>query len=189
MDNLTVTPAERERLTRYLASSRASLLQLTKGLSAAELDYKPAPDRWSAAENLEHLTIVEEFVFDRLTTALGSADPAKRSAWEGKDDAVVQEVESRAKRYPSPELGWPTGRWPHDDLFRQFDAVRQRTSDFAATTKAPLRSYLMPHPVFGELDCFQWLLMMAAHTVRHRAQIEELMASADFPQRAAAYHS
>jgi hypothetical protein len=186
MDQATITPAERKRLTQYLAASREELLQLTRGSSPAELAYKPAPDRWSAAENIEHLTIVENIVFGRITTALeGSTDPSKRSAWDGKDDAIVQEVESRVKRYQSPELGWPTGRWSHEELFRQFDTARQRTSDFAASTNAALRNLLFPHPLFGELDSFQWLLMMAAHTVRHRAQIEELMATPACPQAAA----
>jgi uncharacterized damage-inducible protein DinB len=185
MDQAIITPAERERLTRYLAASNEQLLKLTQALSPAELDYKPAPDRWSAAENVEHLAVVENIILDRITKALEASADSKRSAWEGKDDVIVQEVESRVKRYQSPELGWPTGRWSHDELFRQFEAARQRTSDFAASTNAALRSYLLPHPFFGEVDCFQWLLMIAAHTVRHRAQIEELMATPDFPRAAA----
>lgn len=186
MDQVAITPAEREQLTQYLAASCEHFLKLTRDLSAAELDYKPAPDRWSAAENIEHLTIVENIVLGRVTNALGeTAAPAKCSAYEGRDDAIVQAVESRVKRYPSPELGWPTGRWSHDELFREFEAARQRTSEFAASTNAALRSHCFPHPLFGEVDCFQWLLMIAAHCVRHTAQIEELMATPAFPRVAA----
>lgn len=186
MDHTPITPAERERLTNYLATSRDKLLELTKGLSAAELDYKPAPDRWSAAENIEHLTIVENIVLNRVVNALeGSADPSKKGAWEGRDDAIVQEVESRVKRFQSPEMGRPTGRWSHDELFRQFEATRQRTSAFATSTTAAPRGHLFPHPFFGELDCYQWMLLMGAHCVRHTAQIEELMATPGFPRAAA----
>ena len=181
-----ITPVERERLTRYLAASREKLLLLVKGLSAAELDYKPAPDRWSAAENIEHITVVENIVFGRVTSALGSSpDPSKRGAWEGRDDAIVHEVESRVKRLQAPELGLPKGRWAHDELFRQFEATRQRTSDFATSTTAAPRSHVFPHPFFGELDCYQWMLLMGAHCIRHTAQIEELMATPGFPRAAA----
>jgi len=80
----------------------------------------------------------------------------------------------------------PMGRWPHDQLVREFEAARKRTSEFAATTSADLRQAAFPHPMFGPLDCYQWLLLIAAHGERHRAQAEEVMADANFPRSAAA---
>jgi hypothetical protein len=38
------------------------------------------------------------------------------------------------------------------------------------------------HPVFGDLDCYQWILSMGAHAERHLKQILETIASQDFPQ-------
>jgi len=69
---------------------------------------------------------------------------------------------------------------------QQFAAARKRTSEFAAATNADLRRHFLPHPVFGDLDCYQWLLLLGAHCDRHRVQSQEVKASAEFPRAAAA---
>jgi hypothetical protein len=45
-----------------------------------------------------------------------------------------------------------------------------------------LRRHFFRHPIFGDLDLYQWLLMIAAHCDRHRVQSEEVMASPEFPR-------
>src|SRR5262249_5841896 len=155
-----ISPEERKRLTEYLADTRERLLRSTRGLTPEQLDYKPAPGRWSVAENLEHLTIAEGRVLPRIEEALkGSADPGKRSAWEGRDDELVQAIENRTPRAQAPDVVQPRGQWRNQELFRQLQAVRQRTLEFAATTNAGLRHNFYPHPFFGELDCYQWLMI------------------------------
>src|ERR1700730_9555651 len=104
MNSLTITPAERERLTNYLAETRERLLRAIKHLSWAQLDYKPASDRWSVAENVEHISIVENLVLERIKKAFeGSIDPSSGSAWQGRDDALAAEIENRARRLQAPE--------------------------------------------------------------------------------------
>ena len=182
-----ITTEERKRLTEYLAETRERLLRTTRGLTPEQLDYKPAPDRWSVAENLEHLTIAESRIFPRVEESLkGTSDAAKQSAWQGREDELIQAVITRTPRYNAPEFVQPTGQWRHEELFRQLEAARRRTSEFAAATNAGLRRHYFPHPVFGDLDCYQWLLIMGSHFERHRAQIEEVMADARFPRSAVA---
>ncbi len=95
-----------------------------------------------------------------------SAD-APKSAFE-EDDVLVARVVDRDERMKGPERLMPTGRWSDDELFGEFEAARKRTADFAATTDASLRQSGFPHPAFGPLDCYQWLLLIAAHGERHR---------------------
>ena len=176
-----MTPAERERLTNSLSETRRQLLDTVQNLSPAQLDYKPGPDRWSAAQIVEHLAIVEGIVLIRIDATLKSPEP-KPSAWQGRDDALMETIRSRESRVQAPERVRPAGQLRHEELFRQFDASRGRVIDFAATTDAPLRSLCSPHPIFGDLDCYQWLLSVAAHSERHHAQILEVMADANFPR-------
>jgi hypothetical protein len=178
-----ITPAERERLTGYLSQSGSQLLETVSSLSPAQLDFKPNPDRWSAAQIVEHLTILEGFLPILIDATLKS--PPQQSAWQGRDDALIQDIRSRESRVQAPERAHPTGRFQHEELFRQFEAARKRNIEYAATTNAPLRNFCTPHPVFGQIDCYQWLLSAAAHCERHHAQILEVMASADFPRAAA----
>ena len=184
---LAITEDDRKRLTQYLTETRERLLGTARGLSPQQLNHKPGPDRWSVAEVLEHLTVTESRLLPRIEAVLqGSPDPAKASAWEGREEALLQSVISRSPRVQAPDPIQPTGRWGHEELFRQMEAARGRTSEFAATTNAPLRGFFQTHPVLGELDCYQWLLITGAHWERHRAQIEEVKADVNFPRRVGA---
>jgi uncharacterized damage-inducible protein DinB len=182
-----MTPAERDQIAAYLTETREDLLRAMRGLSREQLLYKPAPDRWSVAECLEHIVLVERRVMERVAGALQQpADPAKRSAYEGRDESLVQRIVDRSNRSKAPDIIAPLGRWPHAQLLPEFEAARKSTADFAATSSADLRGHMATHPHFGDLDCYQWLLMIGAHGERHRAQAEEVMASVGFPRAAAA---
>ena len=50
-----MTSAEREKLLKNLEESRERLLRTAKDLSREELHYRPAEDRWTVAECLEHI--------------------------------------------------------------------------------------------------------------------------------------
>jgi len=178
-----MTSAEREVLLTNLAESRERLLGLAQGLSREQLHFRPAPDRWTLAECLEHIVIVEGRVLRLVQQTLETGpDSSKRSAMEGQDHAMVHGTAGRAVRFQAPEYLVPTGRWPDEQLLKEFEAVRQQTREFAASTDADLRRHFFAHPVFGDLDLYQWLLLVTAHCDRHRAQSEDVMASPGFPR-------
>jgi uncharacterized damage-inducible protein DinB len=180
-----MTPVEREQLLNNLAGSSDRLRGAFAGLSREQRHYKPAPDRWSVAEIVEHLTTVEARLLEMLQKALEApADSSKRSAMT--DQAMIADVAGRITRFQAPEFLAPSGRTPDEIMWQSFDAARKRTRDFAASTNADLRGHLMNHPVLGDLDCYQWLLLLAAHCDRHRVQGEEVKASAGFPRAASA---
>jgi len=182
-----MTPGERETVLRNLADSRERLLGTVRGLSREQLHFRPAPDRWTVAECVEHLTFVEGRVLKLIEKSLSDGPAAsKRSAFDGKETAMVEDIAGRITRFQAPEFLRPNGRWPDEQLLSEFEAVRQKTREFASSTNADLRKHFYAHPVFGELDCYQWLLLIAAHCDRHRAQSEEVMATAGFPKSSAA---
>ncbi|MFZ0820242.1 MAG: DinB family protein [Candidatus Acidiferrales bacterium] len=186
MNSQTISQSERDRLTTNLKETRERLLLIVRSLSPEQLDYKPAANRWSVAENIEHVTKVEGLILQRITNTLqGPSGSFNPSGWQDRDDEVVALVLNRSNRFKGPDAVQPTGQWRHDELFPEFEQARRRTHEFAATTNADLRRSTFRHPIFGELDCYQWLLMLSAHSDRHRAQIEEVMATADFPRAAA----
>ena len=60
------TADERAAATAYLKKTEAGVLEGAKGLSAAQLNFKQAPDRWSVAEVLEHIASAEDFLMDMV---------------------------------------------------------------------------------------------------------------------------
>jgi uncharacterized damage-inducible protein DinB len=174
-----MTPAERSRVALYLAETRENLVRSTQNLWRAQLQFKPAPDRWSVAECLEHIIVVESLILNNIEKTLQQASPSSKRAMS--DDEIMSTVVNRSFRVKGSERLMPTGRWSHDQLLSEFDAVRKRTSDFASSTNAPLREHGYPHPMFGQFDCYQWLLAIGGHGERHRIQAEEVIADAGFP--------
>ena len=62
-----LTQADRERSVKYLQQTRDGVVAATKGLSEAQMKFKPAPDRWSVAETLEHIALAEDFLLQNIS--------------------------------------------------------------------------------------------------------------------------
>ncbi|HYV61475.1 MAG TPA: DinB family protein, partial [Bryobacteraceae bacterium] len=56
------TPADKQRAVAYLEKTKNGVVEATKGLSDAQWNFKPAPDRWSIAEVVEHLAAAEDML-------------------------------------------------------------------------------------------------------------------------------
>jgi DinB family protein len=183
---LPTTSEERDFAAKHLRESRERFFQTVRGLTAEQLNYKPAPDRWSVGQNLEHVVLVERRGSGFVATSLKQpADPSRRSGYPGSHEGLVAMARDRSHPRRGPEAVQPKGGQPLDQLLQGYDAARKFTRELLATD-VDLHTYFAPHPVFGELDCYQWILILAAHSDRHRAQAEEVMAAPGFPRAAAA---
>src|SRR5580658_4584173 len=138
---------ERKLVLEHLAQSRERLLQAVDGLSAEQRTFQPAEDRWSVAGNVEHIILVESFVFQTMQHVLkAQPEPAeKQIEVRRKDPIVFERVPARTRRVMGPEAVHPKNRWPDfEELLRQFEATRQRSVTFAIGTEADLRSHFFP---------------------------------------------
>jgi uncharacterized damage-inducible protein DinB len=176
---------ERRLVLDHLAASRERLLGAVDGLSAEQRTFQPAEDRWSVAGCVEHIILVEAFVFQTMQTAL-QAPPepaAKQTEVRRKDPIVIAKVPARTSRVMGPVEVHPKNRWPDfEELLQQFETTRQRSVTFATATEADLRGHCFPHPFLGDLDCYQWLLFLGLHCERHVRQLEEVKADPGFPK-------
>ena len=174
---------EREFVVDYLARTRERLVLEVEGLSTEQRNFRPAEDRWSIADCVEHITMVESGVLDRIQQALQSApEPVKQDEVRGKEQIILEKVPVRDQRIKGPAIFMPHGRWPDfEDLVREFEATRERSVRFSAVTQAELHNHFFPHPVLGLCDCYQWLLLIGAHCERHVRQMEEVKADPAYP--------
>ncbi len=175
---------ERQLVVDQLKSSQERLLGLVQGLTADQWTFRPAEGRWSIGECVEHVIRVENRVLGLIGKKLDEStpEPEKRDPTHAKDAVVAQSVPDRTIRREAPEPVRPTGQWAvANELLAEFQKTRQRTAEFAATTQGDLRSHFVPHMALGELDCYQWLLVLSLHGVRHAQQIEEIKAAPGFP--------
>jgi uncharacterized damage-inducible protein DinB len=157
----------------------ARLSESAEGLSDGQEAFRPSPERWSIAEILEHVSLVEAQVVRLLQMVLHKAEAAGGSR---RDDAsfapvsIKEFVEQAATRkYKAPEMAVPTGVVAVADSLASLratrDALRELRPRFEQIDCTQLR---YPHPAFGPLNLYQWLAFIGIHQTRHRRQIEAL---------------
>lgn len=175
---------DREQGIKYLEKTRDGVLAATKGLSEAQWNFKPAPDRWSVAEVTEHIAAAEDLLMQRLQGEVMKA-PARTGSEDVKaiDAFVLQAIPDRSHKAQAPEPLKPTNRFgsPQDSL-KHFRESRGKTIAFLKKTN-DLRQHVTDSPLGKKLDAYEWLLFIAAHSERHTKQIDEVKADPNFPKK------
>jgi len=178
-----VTQAEKDKALQYLETTKKNVLEATKGLSEAQWNFKPAPDRWSVAQVMEHIAASEDFIRGMLKEKVMMA-PAGEPGRDVKktDDAVLVMVPDRTTKAQAPEPLVPTNRFGSPEgAIKHFVESRATTEDFLKTASG-LRDHVTDSPL-GKLDGYEFVLFIAAHSERHTKQINEVKADANFPKK------
>lgn len=178
-----VSQAEKDRALQYLETTKKSVLEATKGLSEAQWNFKPAPDRWSVAQVMEHIAAAEDFIRDLLKEKVMVA-PGGEAGRDLKktDDAVLAMIPDRTNKVQAPEPLWPTNRFGSPDgSIKHFVDSRATTEDFLKGATG-LREHVADSPM-GKLDGYEFVLLIAAHSERHTKQINEVKADPNFPKK------
>jgi DinB superfamily len=177
----TLSQADREKGIKYLEQTRDAIVADTRNLTPAQWNFKPAPDKWSVALTLEHITLAEDSLYQLVTNKVMNSPAGAPDRDIAKTDAMVLGmVPDRSTKRQAPADLVPTGRWTPAETVDHFLQSRARTIEFLRATP-DLRQHVMDSPL-GPLDAYQWLLFIAAHSERHTKQILEVEASPDFPK-------
>lgn len=181
----SLSKEERKYAAGILKETKRFFLKNIKGLSETQLDFKAAPEKWSIRQCMEHITLSESFLDQLLQGTLNSpANPEKRAEIKIKDEEIVSFLIDRSKKAQAPEPIQPKGNFKSAaEMIQQFNVARDKHIDYMKTTQDDMRNHCTPHPVFGMLDSYQWMLLLAAHSKRHTLQIEEVKSSPGFPQK------
>lgn len=177
------TQEERDRAVKYLNETRAKVMEATKGLSVAQLNFKPAPDRWSVAEVAEHIAAAEDMLYGTIQDQVMKA-PARPAGEDVKaiDEFVLAAIPDRTHKAQAPEALKPTNRFAAlEGTLKHFNESRDKTVGFVKTGQG-LRDHAVDSPLGKKLDAYEWVLFIAAHSERHTKQILEVKADPNFPK-------
>jgi len=162
-------------LLRYIDDQAAELRATFQAVPADRIDRHPAEGRWSPAEVMHHVVIVER----RLAPLLGRLIEQARSIGPERDESPLLPV-LRPQRFVSRERRVVTGEMfePRDTnsatLLTDFDGVRQTLRDVIVTGDGvALGEVSAPHPALGNLTGYEWIAFVGSHAARHAAQIRE----------------
>jgi DinB superfamily len=174
-----MTQRDREHVVAHLQMTETWLLDEVSPLSATQLNFRAAPERWTIAEVVQHLVIAEPTYWKLLQDGVKQA-PQKLEKqatdadvlWYGIDRTRHEKTES-SKDAKGQTIDVRQGL----DSFRK---LHDMMLDYARNTDDDLRAHAVPE--WG-VDAYQCLLEISTHTQRHILQIREVKADSRFPKQ------
>lgn len=174
-----------DSLIQYFNETTKNLEAQVAGLSEAQLQFKPAADKWSISQCLEHIIRSEKMIFDMAKEGLAKApQPERRKEIKVTDDNLKSMLTDRSHKFQAPKELQPEGIYKNaEKAVSDFHAARQPVLDFIKNANAEdLRNHINDYPT-GAVDGYQGLMFIAAHCARHTKQIEEIKADPNFPKK------
>lgn len=136
-------------------------------------------DRWSVAEVVEHISIVEAGIAGLCAKLL---DRAKENGApsDGKiklsDEFLVGGEKSVSEKWQAPDRVHPTGTKTIGESFAvmadtrvKLEQLRPMFEEFSSSDSK------FPHPFLGDLTAAEWLCLIGGHEVRHMRQIRRIL--------------
>jgi uncharacterized damage-inducible protein DinB len=168
-----------QEVLEYLDTTRTALSNAVEQVAPARRDEQPAADRWSVAQVLDHLAIIEgrivRLVAGRITEAKAAGLGPEVETSSVLDSINRNGIRDRSKPVEAPEPVRPqSGR----DAASGWQALEQSRSNLRAATLEgdglALSEVTQQHPVLGLINLYQWLIFVGAHEARHTDQISEI---------------
>jgi hypothetical protein len=152
----------------------------------ADRERRPAPERWSVTEIVDHLAVVEQRVARVLSGQLADAR-AKGLPGESDDSSVMgmmrmDRLLDRRRPITTPETSLPRGGVDAATAWSGFEEANRSIRELAAASDGmALGEISVPHPAFGPLNLYQWFLFVGGHESRHALQVREMLQQPQTP--------
>ena len=156
---------EKREIIAGLETGRETLVHAIRGITEEAAHRKPDAGRWSILECMEHIAIAEDHMFGLITSASRADTPQLN---KGREALIRKRGADRSRKVEAPDVAKPFGRFHTlDDATQNFIDSRRRTMNFVEECDTDLRAMLATHPVVGPVNCYELILIMSAHPLRH----------------------
>jgi hypothetical protein len=164
---------------------------LVSGLSNAQLNWKPAPEKWSIAQCLDHLAVTSQGFDDYFSAALlrgrkkwpMTKGPAYRPSFVG--GWLIKQVDPvTGRNLPAPKVFRPADSSSIEAALEKFLKQQERFIEFVRETngvdynKTKLRSPVTPLMRYSLADAF---VVTVVHGRRHLGQARRVRETPGFP--------
>jgi len=172
----SLSRGEREFACEYLAFTKNLLLDSIAGLGRAAMEARTERDRWSMAENIEHLALAGDITWKILHEQLGkSPTPERRELIRVSIKRIICIMSDRSRKLSCLSGLLPAGRFADTEAaLAHFVEQRDQLIHYVRHTEDGLKDRHAFHPFVGTVNLYQFLLLEGAHTARHVLQIEEI---------------
>lgn len=169
----TLSGKERSSLVHALKTSKSNLLHSIKGLTRAQLTFKPSRNAPNIKQCLAQLTAVQDSLWAVTQTALAQKPrPALQSTLSDMD------ILKSWQQQPLPVTAVnKTVAALADDFTEKSNSIIK----YVKTTTEDVRRHTTTTPA-GNLDAYQLMLAISAQTTYYTNEIEKIKAAPGFPQ-------
>ena len=165
------------KLFEHLDHHRANLRTAVEEVPPELRSQRPAPERWSVIELLEHLVLVERRLTYLFKQWLAEAREQNLPPEDETDFGLSENLEivlNRGYQVTASEAVRPQGKLNEAAAWVALEEARR---DLKATVLGfeglPLGGIIRPHPAIGPINFYQWVEFVGWHEARHTAQIRE----------------
>jgi hypothetical protein len=184
LNNSSLSQKERKFAATILKESKNRLSDHIKGLSNNQLNYKLGSDQKSIKKYIVQIAWNEKKLWENIASIMKQpADPEKRAAINVTDDQLIQMTERGdfssygAAIFKQANIPWRTV----NEAMVNFKSLRTEHMRYIKTSTEDLRNHVIYTPA-GWIDCYQYILMMAAQSDRYIRQIDQIKAYRNFPK-------
>lgn len=169
-----------QEVLAYLDTRRETLRAAVDAIPAPARSTRPAPDRWSAAEVVEHLAMVEGRMAHNIFEKKIDAARSNGLAAETEASPVTPTFDAtrlldRAARHAAPDAVVPKGTLSADAAWAELERARERLrASIVSADGLALGDVEHAHPTLGTMNLYQWALWIGSHEARHTAQVKEI---------------
>src|SRR5262245_38558945 len=181
----TLSQADLERGLQYLESTRQNIEDATRGLSADQWHFKPAPFKWSVAQVREHIAAAEDLLRQMAESQIKQAPlgPGPERDLKQTDNKVLELVPDRSRKFQAPEQLRPRNQFGSPEAsLKHFHESRAKTVQLLKNT-TEWRGHVADSGLLGKVAGFERILFVAAHSERHTKQLLEVKADPNFPKQ------
>jgi len=164
--------------------AQGKFLAAVSNLSDAQENFRPADGQWTIAEIAEHVGIVNDGFLRLAHKLLKEAEAAGNPpvADLNLGHTALDENGEQPPPFRAPDRVHPQGGVRIADSLAKMRAALDGLAEIRSRLEAVgLSETSFPHPLFGPLNAYQWMILLGEHEDRHRGQIERLKAAAGFP--------
>ncbi|HTJ22632.1 MAG TPA: DinB family protein [Gemmatimonadaceae bacterium] len=163
-------------LLTYVGRETSALREVYESVPPDDRNVRPDPTRWSPAEIVHHLAIVDQRIVQLLGRLIEQARalPPETETAPLLPSPVVSRVLDRSRRFRTSQASEPL-QTDRERVWDELLATRRALADVVATGDGlALGSVSAPHPALGTFNGYDWITFVGAHAARHADQILEM---------------
>ena len=159
---------------------RSRLKEVVSSLSEEQMSALPDGEKWTVAQIVEHISMVDESAMKICAKLLKKAQDAGKIS-DGSvvisDNFLQKGSEVAQLKLNAPDVVQPTAGKTIPESIAKLDENTEQLEQLRALFESVDGTDIkFPHPFFGEISAQEWLALKGGHEMRHIKQIEKVLA-------------